>query len=189
MTTYIRAGEITKMPVVTLAGDDIAQVKDIVFDAVQGNIRCFTLAGRGLLAGPLHLALPWGNVHSLGPDAVMVRDANALEEDAAAARRRGKGSGGGDVLGTALTTQSGTRLGTITDAVLATGRTPAVAGYEIDTAERHRILVPVGGPVTVSAERVLVPDATAQHSSGDLEGFGAAAEGLRRHLQEHPQED
>ncbi|WP_338894902.1 PRC-barrel domain-containing protein [Streptomyces sp. TG1A-60] len=189
MTAYIRASEIAKKPVVTLSGEDLGQIKDLVFDPGTGSIRCFTLAGRGLLAGKLHRALLWEKVHSLGPDAVMVRDESALEDDDAAARSDAKESGGGDVLGVTVTTRGGTRLGTVTDAVVETGRSPVVAGYEIETAERRHVLLPVTGPVTVSGERVLVPDATAQHSAGDLGGFGAAAEHLRDHLQDDPQED
>ncbi|MDK1342351.1 PRC-barrel domain-containing protein [Streptomyces sp. 378] len=189
MTVYMRAGEIAKKPVVTLAGDDIGQVKDLVFDSSTGDIRCFTLAGRGLLAGPLHRALLWRNVHALGPHAVMVRDENALEEDDTAAGPGEDERAGVNVLGVAITTRSGTRLGVVTDAVIATGRNPAVAGYEVETAERRRVLLPAAGPVTVSGERILVPDATAEHSAGDLEGFGAAVEGLRNHPPHEPQED
>lgn len=189
MTVYMRASEITKKPVVTLAGEDLGQVKDLVFDASTGSIRSFTLAGRGLLAGPLHRALLWSNVHALGPHAVMVRDESALEEDDTAARSDAKEPGGGNVLGLAVTTRSGARLGNVTDAVVATGRTPVVAGYEIENAEHRRVLLPVAGPVTVSGERVLVPDATAQHSAADLGAFGAATESLRDRLQHAPQED
>ncbi|MEG3630479.1 PRC-barrel domain-containing protein [Streptomyces poriticola] len=189
MTGYLRAREIAKQPVVTLAGDDIGQVKDIVFDASTGGIRCFTLAGRGLFAGPLHRALLWRNVHALGPHAVMVRDESVLEEDDSAAGPGEEEHPGGDVLGVAVTTRSGARLGTVTDAVIATGRTPVVAGYEAETAEHRRVLLPVTGSVTVSSERVLVPDATAEHSAGDLEGFGTALESLRGRLESDPQED
>ncbi|MGC9539044.1 PRC-barrel domain-containing protein [Streptomyces sp. UG1] len=188
MTTYMRASEIAKKPVVTLAGEDIGQVKDLVFDPSTGSIRCFTLAGRGLLAGPLHRALLWENVHALGPHAVMVRDESALEEDDSAARTDVGARGGGNVLGVAVMTRGGTRLGVITDAVVETGRAPRVAGYEIETAEHRRSLLPVTGPVTVSRERVLVPDATAQHSAGDLGGLGAAAEDLRDHLRHDARE-
>ncbi|MFE3637519.1 PRC-barrel domain-containing protein [Streptomyces sp. NPDC059168] len=185
MTVYMRAGEITRKPVVTLSGEDLGQVKDLVFDASTGGIRCFTLAGRGILSGPLHRALLWENVHALGPDAVMVRDEDALEEDESAAGPGEEESTGVDVLGVTITTRGGAQLGTVTDAVVSTGRTPAVAGYEVETAERRRVLMPVDGPVTVSGERVLVPDATAAHSAGDLEGFGAAVESLRaRHRQD-----
>lgn len=189
MTVYMRAGEIARKPVVTLAGDDIGQVKDIVFDSSTGDIRCFTLAGRGLLSGPLHRALLRRNVHALGPHAVMVRDENALEEDDTAAGPGEDERAGVDVLGVAITTRSGTQLGTVTDAVVATGRKPAVAGYEVETGEHKRVLLPVAGPVTVSGERILVPDATAQHSAGDLGGLGAAAEGLRNCPPHDPQED
>ncbi|KUL35458.1 PRC-barrel domain-containing protein [Streptomyces regalis] len=189
MTVYMRASEITKKPVVTLAGDDLGQVKDLVFDASTGSIRCFTLAGRGLLAGPLHRALLWRNVHALGPDAVMVRDESALEEDDTAAQPSAKEPAGGNVLGVAIMTRSGARLGTVTDAVVEAGKTPVVAGYEIETPEHRRVLLPVAGPVTVSGERVLVADATAQYRAGDLGGFGTAAESLRIRLKEDSQGD
>ncbi|MFY1678781.1 MULTISPECIES: PRC-barrel domain-containing protein [unclassified Streptomyces] len=179
MTEYMRAGAISKQPVVTLAGEDVAQVKDIVFDAATGGIRCFTLSGRGLLAGPLHRALLWRNVHALGPDAVVVRDASVLEDDDTAADPAPAEQSGGDVLGVTITTRGGTRLGKVTDAVVALGRIPVVAGYEAETTDGRRVLLPVAGPVTVSGERVLVPDVTAEHSAGDLEGFDAARERLR----------
>ncbi|MEU0112645.1 PRC-barrel domain-containing protein [Streptomyces bobili] len=188
MTTYMRASEIAKKPVVTLAGEDIGQVKDLVFDASTGSIRCFTLAGRGLLAGPLHRALLWRNVHALGPHAVMVRDESALEEDDTAARSGAKETGGGDVLGLAVTTRGGARLGNVTDAVVETGRTPVVAGYEVETDEHRRVLLPVASPVTVSGERVLVPDATPEHSSGDLGGFATTVENLRDRLRHESRE-
>lgn len=188
MTVYMRAGEIAGRPVVTLTGEDLGQIKDLVFDASTGGIRCFTLAGRGLLSGPLHRALLWENVHALGPHAVMVRDVNALEEDDAAARPGEEERAGVNVLGVAVTTRGGAQLGTVTDAVVSTGKEPVVAGYEVETAEHRRVLLPVAGPVTVSGERVLVPDATAEHSAGDLAGFGTAVERLRDHLGDDRQE-
>ncbi|WP_230886978.1 hypothetical protein [Streptomyces spinoverrucosus] len=118
----------------------------------------------------------------------MVRDESALEDDETAAGRGEKERAGGNVLGVAISTRSGTRLGTVTDAIVAVGREPAVAGYEVETAERQRVLLPVAGPVAVSGERVLVPDATAQHSAGDLAGFDTALDHLRSRLQQHPQE-
>ncbi|MEU0214831.1 PRC-barrel domain-containing protein [Streptomyces sp. NPDC006265] len=184
----MRASEISGKPVVTLAGDDIGQVKDLVYDSVTGSIRCFTLAGRGLFAGPLHRALLWESVHGLGPHAVMVSDENSLEEDDTAARPSGEERAGVNVLGVAITSRNGVQLGIVTDAIVATGRAPVVAGYEVETGERRRVLLPVVGPVTVSDERLLVPDATAQHSAGDLAGFGTAVESLRTRLQHDQRE-
>ncbi|WP_240134660.1 PRC-barrel domain-containing protein [Streptomyces sp. MUM 178J] len=182
MTEHLLAREITGKPVVTLAGEDVAQVKDIVFDPVRGSVRCFTLSGRGFFAGPLKRALLWKKVHALGPDAVMIRDAAAMEEDDEAARRDDTAKGGGNVLGAQIMTEGGTALGKVTDAVLATGTTPRVVGYEIETADRRRALVPVIKPVAVSGELVIVPDATADFSAGDLAGLSAAAAGLRDRL-------
>lgn len=47
----MRTSEITKRPVVTLDGEDVAQVKDIVYAAGAGPVSSFTLAGRGLFSG------------------------------------------------------------------------------------------------------------------------------------------
>ncbi len=79
MTRLMRTSEIASLPVVTLAGDDIAQVKDVVFSADGGAVSGFTLAGRGLLSGPLKEGLAWAKVVGLGPDAVMIADADSLE--------------------------------------------------------------------------------------------------------------
>ncbi|MEV6961682.1 PRC-barrel domain-containing protein [Streptomyces sp. NPDC051207] len=56
MSGYLQAREITKKPVVTLGGEAAAQIKDVVLDAAQGDVRAVTLSGRGLLAGPENTA-------------------------------------------------------------------------------------------------------------------------------------
>ncbi|QOV41280.1 PRC-barrel domain protein [Streptomyces ferrugineus] len=161
----MRAGEITRKPVVALSGEDVGQIKGLVFDASTGGIRCFTLADRGCLP-----------------------DESALEEDDTAAGPGEEEHAGVDVLGVAITTRDGAQLGTVTDAVVATGKAPVVADYEVETAEHRRVTPPVAGPVTVSGERVLVPDAGAEHSTSDLGGFGTAVEDLRDRLPYDPQE-
>jgi sporulation protein YlmC with PRC-barrel domain len=184
MSAYVRASEIVKKPVVTLGGEDVGQVKDIVFDPARGSVRCFTLSGRGLLAGPLKRALLWNKVHALGPDAVMIRDDRALEDDDQAAKVA-PSSGGGNVLGARVMTDDGTDLGKIVDAVVETGRKPKVVGYEIQPTGdgRHRVLLPVVGPAAVSGEMVVVPKATGRFTAKDFGGFAEAAEGLRTRLE------
>jgi sporulation protein YlmC with PRC-barrel domain len=186
MTRYLRASEITKKPVVTLGGEAVAQVKDIVFDSARGGIRCFTLSGRGLLSGPLKRPLRWKNVHALGPDAVMVRDASALEKDD---DRAAAAPGGGDVLGARLMTEDGTDLGRITDVIIETGaagETPQVVGYEIEsTAEAGRsLLLPVIEPLSASGEFVVVPTITTEYTAGDLAGLPTATASLRHRLEQ-----
>ncbi|MCH0543440.1 PRC-barrel domain-containing protein [Streptomyces sp. MUM 203J] len=184
MTDFVRASEMARLPVVTLEGEDVAQIKDIVFDAARGSVRCFTLSGRGLLAGPLKRDLPWNKVHALGPDAVMIRDESALADDDRISKDL-TASGGGNVIGARVMTESGSSLGRIVDVVITGGRKPAVAGYEVETAGRgsHRVLLPVIKPVAVSGEMVLVPDATGEFTAGDLAGFPEAMRGLRRRLE------
>ncbi|MCZ7456265.1 PRC-barrel domain-containing protein [Streptomyces sp. WMMC940] len=186
MSRYLRAREISKKPVVTLGGEDVADVKDIVFDPVKGGISCFTLNGRGLFAGPLKRALLWKKVHALGPDAVMIRDETALEDDEEAVREQLDAPGGGNVLGARMLTEEGTSLGTVTDVIIETGRTPKVIGYEVDSAAEagRRVFLPVIRPKSVSGEMIVVPDDCADFTAGDLAGLAAAAEGLRRRSRE-----
>jgi uncharacterized protein YrrD len=111
----MRASGIVKRPVVTMRGEDIAQVKDIVYAAQGGAVGGFTLAGRGMFAGPMKLGLTWDAVAALGADAVMISDESALEAtsvvfDAAAS----SGRAGGDVLGSQVLTDSGVDLGSST---------------------------------------------------------------------------
>ncbi|MFE9255293.1 PRC-barrel domain-containing protein [Streptomyces sp. NPDC006879] len=183
MSGYVRTSEIVKLPVVTLGGEDVAQVKDIVFDGSGGRIRCFTLSGRGLLSGPLKRDLLWRHVHALGPDAVMIRDEKALAEDDQVAREAR--SSGGDVLGAQLMTEGGTLLGKVVDVIVETGRTSAVAGYEVESpAQGHpRVLLPVVKPVGISGEMVIVADVVGDFTAGDLTGFPEAASGLRARLE------
>jgi len=49
----MRTSEVIGRPVVTLNGQDIAQIKDVVYSAGGGAVGGFTLAGRGLFSGPL----------------------------------------------------------------------------------------------------------------------------------------
>ncbi len=78
MSTLLRASDLAHRVVVTFAGEDVAQIKDIVYAANGGEIGAFTLAGRGLFAGPLKVALPWAKVVALGPDAVMIESEDVL---------------------------------------------------------------------------------------------------------------
>lgn len=88
MSRLMRTSEISKRPVVTMGGDDVAQIKDVVYAADGGSVRGFTLAGRGLFAGPLATVLAWGSVAALGADAVMIEDEAALGDAHAILRCR-----------------------------------------------------------------------------------------------------
>jgi uncharacterized protein YrrD len=184
MSVLLRAAELIKRPVVTLAGDDVAQIKDVIYSSVTGELAGFTLNGRGIFAGPMRKTLPWENVHGLGPAAVMIRDESSLG-DKKALRGQTEGAGGA-VLGSTVITQSGRNLGTVTDVILAVGPTMTDAvGYEIspsDDSAPRRQFVPLPDALAVSGEALMLPDAAIEFIRDDLAGFGAAVEEFRSRL-------
>ena len=100
-----------------------------MYEGTGGQVGGFTLAGRGLFAGPLKQALPWESVHALGRDAVMVRDESALGTREEVVEKAT--AGGGDVLGSRVVTEKGTDLGKVVDVVLEVAELPdVVRGYE-----------------------------------------------------------
>lgn len=182
----MRATEIVGRPVVTLTGRDVAQVKDIVYDAASGNLGGFTLNGRGMFAGPLHQVLAWDAVLACGPDAVMIRDETSLTDTDALLERTG---GDANVLGARVISHSGTDLGQVVDVIVQIASTADVVGYEIEASpalntDRTRLLIPRPDTRAVSGEALMVPDAAIEFVSDDLAGFGAAVDTFRARLQE-----
>jgi sporulation protein YlmC with PRC-barrel domain len=189
----MRASEIVKRPVVTMRGEDIAQIKDIVYSAHGGAVGGFTLAGRGMFSGPMKLGLTWRAVAALGADAVMITDESALEAtsvvlDAAAS----SGRPGGDVLGSQVLTDSGVDLGKVVDVIVAVGDAAGgacdVVGYEIEASEAlgtrgTKLLIPLPDTIAASAEHLMVPASAKDFVSHDLAGFGAAVMAFRAQLE------
>lgn len=200
----MRTSEIEKRPVVTLAGDDVAQIKDVVYSAGGGEVGGFTLAGRGLFAGPSKQALAWRAVSALGADAVMIDSVErfepveaVLEAAAAAGGSGGSAGAGGNVLGSRVLTDAGVDLGKVVDVVVevADGPDPAggtqcdVVGYEIEASEAlkgagTRLLIPLPDTLAASGEHLMVPAAAQQFVRADLAGFGAAVDDFRAALRE-----
>jgi uncharacterized protein YrrD len=192
VSVLMRASEITKRPVVTFAGEDVAQIKDIVYAADGGEIGGFTLAGRGLMAGPLKVSLPWSAVVSLGRDAVMIADESGLSprDDLLVET---KATGRGDVLGSRVLTDTGVDLGAVADVIIEVGdgehAVADVVGYEIDPSEAmntgsSRPLIPLPDTLAASGEHLIVPAAARDFVSHDLAGFGAAVLAFRAQLEE-----
>jgi uncharacterized protein YrrD len=189
VSVLLRAAELIARPVVTLAGDDVAQIKDVVYASGTGELTGFTLNGRGRFAGPLRKTLPWNNVHGIGPDAVMIHDETSLA-DRKALRGETEGAGGA-VLGSVVITQSGRNLGTVTDVILDVGSSMTDAvGYEIepsDDSAPRRQFVPLPDALSVSGEALMLPDAAIEFIRDDLAGFGAAVEEFRDRLRAQPE--
>ncbi len=189
----MRTSEVTKQPVITLAGEDVAQIKDVVYSAGGGAVAGFTLAGRGLFAGPLKQALAWSAVMALGPDAVMIRDEEVLEDTATVLDRSASAGGsGGDVLGSQVLTDSGTDLGTVVDVILEVtdegGGQCDVIGYEVEVSEAlgtrgTKVFIPLPDTLAASGDHLLVPATAQDFVAHDLSGFGAAVQAFRRQLE------
>lgn len=186
MSLLVRATDLTKRPVVTLDGEDVAQIKDIIYDAGGGGVGGFTLNGRGLLAGPLNTALATTAIIAIGPDAVMIANTDALTARANIAEK-------GDVktrnvLGDRVLTDSGTDLGTVVDVILQVDTVTDVVGYEIQAApalepEGRKVLIPLPDALAISGEAVIVPHSAIEFVSHDLSGFGASVTAFRAHLE------
>ncbi|MDJ0342311.1 PRC-barrel domain-containing protein [Streptomyces sp. H10-C2] len=183
-STLMLASEITKRPVLTLDGEAVAQVKDIVFEGTVGRIAGFTLSGRGLLSGPLRHSLPWSGVHGLGRAAVMIRSEDVFESRADVLGRGAPSRG--DVLGSRVLTDGGTDLGRISDVVVEVveGTTAHVIGYEIASSEAlgrqgRKVFIPLSETTAVSGEALVIPAAAAEFIADDLPGFAAAVQAYR----------
>ena len=90
MTELVRAGDLIGRPVVTIdGGDDIAEVKDVVYDSVARRLVGFTLNKRGWFRGSIKELLAAESVAAIGDTAVMIRDLGALQRAYGRADRAG----------------------------------------------------------------------------------------------------
>lgn len=180
----LRAGDIPGRPVVTVAGDDVAQVRDVVYDADSGDVVGFTLAKRGLFGGTMSERLPWAGVHGLGPHAVIVEDTEAFVEKGGLE----KAADDRDVIGARVLTDEGRELGVVKDLVIEVHEGRAdVVGYELDPHDSFRdtashVLLPLPDTLSASADNLVVPAAATDYVRDDIAGFGAAVEDFRASL-------
>jgi uncharacterized protein YrrD len=183
----LRARELIGRPVVTLGGELVAEIKDIVFERTGGQIAGFTLRNPGLFSRSRKDSLPWSEVHGVGRDAVMVSDETMLLPVMELAPR--KQARKSDVLEDRVLTDSGRDLGRVVDVVLHSGPNLEIVGYEVEASEAlgtagRRVLIPLPDTVAVSGENLIVPGAAAEFVSEDLAGFGAAVDAFRARLRE-----
>ncbi|GAA4309078.1 PRC-barrel domain-containing protein [Streptomyces venetus] len=180
MNELMAARSLTTLPVVTLGGEAVAQIKDTVFDAAAGRITGFTLSGRGLLSGPLKQSLPWTAVHSLGHEAVMIVDAGVLADTPVVVARREAQQG--RVLHARVLTDEGAEVGTVLDVVVEGGTSGRVVGFRIAAGKdlvrgsrrrRHRVYVPRGETLAVSGRALVIPADATRYVADDLPSFAA----------------
>ena len=73
MTALLRGRDVSGMPVVDVStGEDIAEVRDVIFEPDRGVVSGFTLGARGFFGRRMRNVLPVEPVRSVGTHAVMV---------------------------------------------------------------------------------------------------------------------
>jgi uncharacterized protein YrrD len=188
MRLLLRGTEIVGLPVVTLAGDDIAEVRDVLFDAQSGHVLGFTLNKRGRLAGRMKEVLDREQVRAVGPAAVMVPTDVELRQPSGAGADRDPS---GDVIADRVVTDSGVQVGTVSDVVIDTAD-GSVVGYEVVAADGpkqrkgRRSYLPLPETGAVSGEALIVPASALDYIATDFAGFAEAVERYRTMLRGTP---
>ncbi len=183
----IRATELVGRPVVTLAGDDVADIRDVVYDADRGTLLGFTLNKRGWFRGRLKERLPVASVHAIGRDAVMVSSDGDLTAPEDAPAEVAEPPSGRNVLGASVLTDDGERLGEVRDVIVALGPGALAVGYEVHVEgedAKHARYLPLPEQMAVSGDALIVPHEVGGFIRDDLAGFGAAVEDFRARLHE-----
>jgi uncharacterized protein YrrD len=183
MKLLMTASQIRGLPVVTVqGGEDIAEVRDLIYSPEAGRLIGMTLNQRGFLSGRRRETLPAETIHAVGQDAVMVMDEaklvapeDAPDEIAHPATER-------NVLGDDVLTEGGTSLGKVVDLVLLVGSTGDVVGYQIDKTDGGNGYIPLPAQLAVSGDALVVPEMTKDFVQEDLVGLGAAVDEFRDQL-------
>ncbi|MET0420248.1 MAG: PRC-barrel domain-containing protein [Acidimicrobiia bacterium] len=188
MSRVVRARELLSFPVVTLRGDDVAEVRDVVYDSEHGALLGFTLNQRGLFGGKLRERLSMSSVHAIGHDAVMVASEDVLVDVDAASDPVAAASSDRNVIGDAVLTESGTNLGEVVDVIITVGEDARAVGYEVK-AEDRTLYIPLPEQHAVSGDALIVPDEVEGFVHDDLAGFGASIPEFRARLHEETSSD
>jgi sporulation protein YlmC with PRC-barrel domain len=117
------------LPVLTLAeADEIGVLKSLTVDAPSGVVTHVRVRCRH---SRKESVLPWGALHAIGPDAVLVRSAAAPSEVPAHH----------ELPGLRILTETGVELGTVQDVVFEpeTGRIEAVRTAHGDLPAEHML--------------------------------------------------
>lgn len=176
----VRASDVGGLPVVTIGGgEDVAEIKDVVYDASRHHLVGFTLNKRGWFRGSLKSTLEVAAVAGIGADAVMVADDHAMTEKGDAPAALASPSSGHNVIGNRVVSSGGTVLGTVVDVVIETGAEPQAVGYEVETND-GTAFVPSSAQMALSGDNLVVPAEAEEFIDNDLVGFGASVSSFRQ---------
>lgn len=181
MTHVMRASDLIGLPVVSIAsGEDVAEVRDVVYDAGGHRLIGFTLNKRGMLSGRLKAVLPTESLASVGADAVMIADDTAItaaEDSPTALQDPGAAA---SVMGNRVLSD-GNDLGEVTGVIILTGPDPEAVGYEVSSGDgvTPNVFVPITEQMAVSGDNLLLPPQATDFVRHDLAGFGGSVASFR----------
>lgn len=182
MTLLMKATDVVGLPVVTVdGGEDVAEVRDVIYEPEAGRLVGLTLNKRGFFSGRMKEKLTIDGVHAIGRHAVMVKDDSVLVAPSEAPELAGQGRER-NVLGNEVLTDGGSRLGTVRDLVVVVGGDGRVVGYQIEKDGGGTAYIPLPSQLAVSGSTLVVPDATSEFVTDDLVGLGAAVDDFRARI-------
>ncbi len=180
MTKLVRARDLIGRPVVTISGgDDVAEVKDVVYDPSTHHLVGFTLNKRGWFHGKVRELLPTAALAAIGDTAVMIENEDALTVPEEAPDELVDPPSSRNVLGDRVITEGGVDLGAVSDLVVMLDAEAEVVGYELAEDKGARKFIPIDEQRAVSGTRLIVPEDLAAFVRDDLSAFGAAVDEYR----------
>lgn len=183
MKLLMTASQINGLPVVTVhGGEDVAEVRDVIYSPAEGRLVGLTLNKRGFLGGRRREVLPVEAIQAIGRDAVMIADESSLTAPEDAPDDVAHPATERNVIGDDVLTEGGTSLGIVRDLALLVGSKGEVVGYQIDKAGGGQGYIPLPAQLAVSGAALVVPDVTAEFIRDDLVGLGAAVDDFRARL-------
>ncbi len=177
------ASQINGLPVVTVhGGEDVAEVRDVIYNPEAGRLVGLTLNKRGFFSGRSRDVLPAEAIHAIGRDAVMILDESSLMAPEDAPDDVGHPATERNVIGDDVLTEGGTSLGVVRDLALLVGSAGEVVGYQIEKPAGGHGYIPLPAQLAVSGAALVVPDMTQEFIRDDLVGLGAAVDDFRARL-------
>ena len=183
MKLLMTGSQIRGLPVVTVrGGEDVAEVRDVIYNPEAGRLIGMTLNKRGFFSGRRREVLPADSIHAIGRDAVMVLDESSLTARDDAPEDVGHPATERNVIGNDVLTEGGRSLGVVRDLALLVGSAGEVVGYQIETPTGGHGYIPLPSQLAVSGAALVVPDVTEEFVRDDLVGLGAAVDDFRARL-------
>lgn len=183
MALLLAATAVIGLPVVSIAdGEDVAEVRDVVYDPSAGRLVGMTLNKRGFLSGRSQDVLSAAGIAAIGRDAVMIEDTTCLDSRGDSADGAGASEANRNVLGDDVLTEGGASLGVVRDLIVMVGGTGEVVGYRIETPDGREAYIPLPAQLAVSGAALVVPEATESFVRDDLVGLAGAVDEFRSRL-------